>query len=637
MRRSGNKVLIIVLIVIAVLAIVGGIFAYIFFATDMLKSGQQLFAKYLVQNFTELSQAVPMDKITEIDNKLKQNKYEETMTMSYTESGKVQPDSLVTMETQVDYVNKKSYADLTLLAEELQEELELEFMQNMDTYSLRFTNSVKQFLSIENSSLKQLAINMGVDEETLEMIPDKIDFEQFSLDKLKLTEEEIKKEISKYAMVLYNNIPKENYEKSKDTVITVNGKTITTNSYALTITSQDIKNIAIKFLETAKEDEIILAKLQIVDEMLQDYEVDSLKDAFVSGIDEILSEASKEENQETEQGSNIKIIVYEEKGKTVRIKLEKELDYITIDTTEVDGKKQIDINSISMDEDNTQLSNGFKIIKESDSKAIIQINDIYGEEQTITSLSIELVENENNTKLSFTYDDEDGQMLIVRDINWVEEIDYKVNLDSSNNILLNELSEDQMTNIFNALEPTLTSEYSEPMEWVDTAILIPAMMALPLQTGDIPLILPISIGITIYNTAAEVVENVDFSEAELEAFNGKFQVYEGSNQTANDVNALIYMVRSHNSSEKSFETNRYVTISGDVILGVDGTETSRASTGYYDVICLKNEQGRIYEIVVTKLESDEGTFIIEDITPSTTDEGMENIVNMGENIFNSLN
>ena len=68
--------------------------------------------------------------------------------------------------------------------------------------SLRFTNAVLQFITIENSNLKQLAANLGLNEDVIEKIPNTIVFENYSLDKLNFSEEEKNTEINRYLAVL---------------------------------------------------------------------------------------------------------------------------------------------------------------------------------------------------------------------------------------------------------------------------------------------------------------------------------------------------------------------------------------------------------------------------------------------------
>ena len=45
-----NKSLIKVVTIILILALLGGVFAYLYIATDIFKSNQELFAKYFSQN-----------------------------------------------------------------------------------------------------------------------------------------------------------------------------------------------------------------------------------------------------------------------------------------------------------------------------------------------------------------------------------------------------------------------------------------------------------------------------------------------------------------------------------------------------------------------------------------------------------
>ena len=490
MRRSGNKVLVIVLVIIALLVITGGAFAYLYFCTDMFRTGQELFAKYLTQNIEEINQTTTLKKVEEIESKLKQNKYEENLTISYTEADKTEPAGQITIDTQNDPISEKYYGNIALSNPALGEPLKIEYMKESYMYSLLFTNSVKQFLTLQNTDLKEFATNLGVDEETIEQIPDTIDFEKYSLEKLNLTEEEKNAEIKKYSELLYNNIAKEKYTKSKDTVITVNAKTITTNAYILKLNDQDLENLTIKLLETLKQDEIILAKLQIVDEILQDYTEESLKESFVEAIQEKIDETKQGETDESEQEEakqeqNVVITVYEAKGKTVRIKLEQGLEYITLDTTEVEGKKQINMKYTSIDKENTQLSNEITFIKESNNKLSVKFNNIDGEEQQSNEINMEIVENENDIKLEVILDDDEAQILITRKIEILEEIDYKVTLNNTNDIVLNNLEKEKIITVLNAVGQKVNTEYIEPLE---------------------TMLLPILLGGGIYDTEMESTE-----------------------------------------------------------------------------------------------------------------------------------
>lgn len=587
MRKRGSKVLIVVFIVLILIAISGGAFAYAYLYTDTFKTEQELFAKYLVQNVGEIEQNLSFIGINEIEEKLKQNKHEESMRISYTEAGKVQPNGVTTVNIQNDPINKKMYSILSLATQKPEETLKLEYMNENGAYSLRFTNAVQQFLTVKNSNLKQLATNLGMDEEIVEQIPDSINFEKFSLEKVKLTDDEKNAELIKYTSLLYNNISKEKYTKSKDVVITLNGKTITTNAYILTLNMQDIKNLEIQLLETLKQDEIILAKLELLDEMLQEYSEESVKQSFIEviqkEIDNLNAKAIKQEE-------SITITVYEQNKKTVRIKIEKELEFITIDTLEVEGKKQIDVNYTNIDENNTQYSNKVTFVRANDNKLNIRNTIIDGEEQQTTELSIEFVTNESTTKFEITFiDTEGGKTLFSRNINFVENIVYNVTLDNSNNIVLNELTAEQISTIFNLVGEKLNEDYAKKFKTEHLEpfkLVVSPMMAL-----------------IIFNQAQDSIANSDFSEAEKSAFNSKFIVYEGKNISTAQVNALLSTVIASNKKEENGGTERYVTVNGVVILSEDDTSFTRLEgKNFYNVECKIGEDEFVNEIVIIEAE-----------------------------------
>ena len=62
---KSKKILIIVIIIIAMLSICGGVFSYLFIATDTFKSDKELFAKYMSQN-TEILQKLKNSQTIEI-------------------------------------------------------------------------------------------------------------------------------------------------------------------------------------------------------------------------------------------------------------------------------------------------------------------------------------------------------------------------------------------------------------------------------------------------------------------------------------------------------------------------------------------------------------------------------------------
>ena len=617
MKKSGSKVLTIVLIVIVLLVIAGGALAFTYFYTDTFKSSQELFAKYLTQNLEELSQTINLNKIDELEDKLEQNKYEQSMTISYIEEGKTAPNGIVKIDTQNDPLSKKIYSNISLETQNPEETLKIEYMKENNKYSLRFTNAVLQFITIENSNLKQLAANLGLNEDVIEKIPNTIDFENYSLDKLNFSEEEKNTEINRYLGVLYNNITKEKYSKNKNTVITVNGKTITTNAYILTLNAQDLKNLSIKLLEALKQDEILLNKLEVIDNMIQEYSNESLKDKFVETLQNEIDKLTKEEIVETE---NVILTIYAENRNTVRIKIEQGLQYITIYSTETEEKKQIDVNYTNIDEDNTQSTKKVTFIKENNNKLIIQFNTVNGEEQHSKEANIELIENGSNIKIDITIDDEEGQTALSRNINFVDEISYEVTLDASNNIILNQISSEQISTIFTILEDKLNTEYIEKIK--------------PEHLEPFKIVIEPITTILMYNIAKESIDTTinSLNEAEKEAYNAIFKTYEGTDVLGTEVNQLLNVVLTNNLEEANNATEHYIIVTGDVTLNQEDISiTEVEEQNYYEVECKTDENGFINEIVILQKDTTSNQEI-DDNNVAPTDQ----INNMAGNIISGL-
>ena len=131
-----------------------------------------------------------------------------------------------------------------------------------------------------------------------------------------------------------------------------------------------------------------------------------------------------------------------------------------------------------------------------------------------------------------------------------------------------------------------------------------ATKALLIAAAILIAILVISLGLVAYNMAAQQMQSADMTEAELTQFNGKFQAYEDTNATANDVNAMLNTVLTHNSAEAQSGRGLYVEVTagntGAVSLATSATSVAnRATTGYYTIQCSLTA-GRVSSITVTK-------------------------------------
>lgn len=106
-----------------------------------------------------------------------------------------------------------------------------------------------------------------------------------------------------------------------------------------------------------------------------------------------------------------------------------------------------------------------------------------------------------------------------------------------------------------------------------------ATKALLIAAAVLVAILIISLGLVVYNMAAETVNNsANLSEYEIQSFNEKFTRYLGTNVSGTNVNAMINTVFNHNLAQE--DEGRKVKISGTVTLDVSQTTSpSKVDTG----------------------------------------------------------
>ena len=88
---KGKKILVIVIIIVAVLAVAGTVFGYLFLKTDLLKSNKELFAKYVNQNFDSFKEISNLKIIDTYKNLKNEDKYESNSELNviYSEGGEV--------------------------------------------------------------------------------------------------------------------------------------------------------------------------------------------------------------------------------------------------------------------------------------------------------------------------------------------------------------------------------------------------------------------------------------------------------------------------------------------------------------------------------------------------------------------
>lgn len=130
-----------------------------------------------------------------------------------------------------------------------------------------------------------------------------------------------------------------------------------------------------------------------------------------------------------------------------------------------------------------------------------------------------------------------------------------------------------------------------------------ATKALLIAAAVLIAILIISLGLVVYNSSAETVNQANLSQQEVSAANEKFARYNGNNKRGSEVNAMLQTVLSANlDATAAGETAKLVFVSGAVTLATNAKSiTVQADTSkLYDIeVKYEGEGGLVSEIAVT--------------------------------------
>ena len=513
---KSKKILIVVIIMIAILAIGGGVFAYLYIATDTFKSDKELFSKYISQNletFQKLGNSQTVKTYKELEN---QEKYESNTNIkaTYSEGGEVSNpinNLAAKLDIQKDFGEKYMYIDGQILFNE-EEYLESEIIKDSDLYGIRFSDVAKQFVSIkDDSNLEKVASGIGTDTATLQKIIDIVDGEKQITEEI-ATKDEMKTLKDKYTNMIVETIANGTFSSNKKGMITYNNNTIKANSYTVSITNEQVENLIIQILNSIKTETIITKNLK-----------DENVEKFEDQIDETIKSISDEKEIPA-----IKITVYEQNKNTIRTVIEAGLDKLILENSEEDGKikSNIQISRIVSEKTNEYNIELTKMTTEKQENLNIIANISEGEQEYTLGFDVETNITAANIILkataSYKKDILTAALKIENTVDLQSNFDKKVSLENTNNITLNDIEDEKRNNIIKALKENV-----------------------PLKVQKRIGLLKDALGINNNTQSDEEVPEYELSKTEINAFNAKFEFYTGDEVSAENVKSLLDTVKNN--------------------------------------------------------------------------------------------
>jgi len=457
--KSGKKKIIIISVILLILILLIGGLAFAYITTDLFKSNQTLFFKYMGQTLENMKFS-ENTQMSEIENLKEEKPYTVTGNLKF-EAGETNTDlnenvlsrMNLKIESKVNKKEEKTYTKANLLYNN-QDLFKLEYANSNNIYALKSDEIVTAFLGIENDNLKVLAQKLGI-YDTSE-IPNSI--QKFNINEiLSITEEEKAHIKETYTNVLMQNINQANFSKESDMAVSKEGVTYNATGYRLNLNSEELKQLEIALLQTLKEDSITLNMLTTKAKLL------GLDEKYTQ-INNLTSEIEKQmktiNNSNTNLENGLSIVTYVDKQEVVltEIIFRNDIKYTIYGQTNENTSKHymlvenLSNSSLISTQQNTSGGSKLEIILD---ETTSNMNSIYNISLNIddnTTIDIDLNNNGAATEnsltttcnVNITQGDLTSTISYEQEMNFVEEINDLIELSRNNCGVLNDYTTEQL-------------------------------------------------------------------------------------------------------------------------------------------------------------------------------------------------
>ena len=528
MNQKKNTKILLILIIIIVIIILAGV-GILVFATDIFKSDKEMFFKYMAD--------IGDPKKGFIDEELKQY-FEKKNNTPYNDEGEFSiniscdPNTLsknlqknvdstnnfnISFSGQVDTANSKAAQNISLnYSNDVKFPINYKQIENKIGLQTKYVGS--KFVAIETEKLNKFSEDLDDVESYGEMV-DKLQ----KMGKVELTEDEKSHIKDTYITVINQQLEKDKFSKVKESDM---------SGYKLSLTGTDLQNVLVKLLETLKNDQTTVDKLN---EYLK-IQKNSAK-ITASQIDDAIK-SIKDDTDFSDK--NFEIAVYQKNRDVCKLVIETTEGTIAIEK-KIEGNQQNIVVSYEMKEDKKS-----KISFSANFENLESLQNIKENYELIMSLP-EVAESSTTT-------DVDSEVVVYKfsnDVNFTDSATVE-DFSSDNSLMLTDYDSDQVSNFLNAVVERI-SEVNEQQ-----------MGQLGLEASENPIVNMIpSIGLYLGNMNVLNQVNSNMSEAEINNFNQKFEAYESTNLKGVTVKGLLSTISLNNQSEETSNEIKEINYNGE--------------------------------------------------------------------------
>jgi len=333
---KAKKIIITIVIVLAILATLGGVFAFLWFKTSLfnwLKPSDDLFADQLKTafNLKDLKYTDYSDTLKDykdLSEKPVKAKFNISANLKISELDTEVQDvinkSKITIESNADVKNKKSQNKVGLYSSN-SEVLTVDMVTNNDKVGIGCEDLYDKYLVVSMDDLIDYLKKSGdIDEDQLEMVSKMASGDSLNLyDLLYISEDDLKHFDKEYSIEkIIDLISKDCFSKKSNVEVEVDGDNVKTYATYLTVTGADAYKFAEDFSNKLKDDSVVTKLVADKANMVLEYAGEDklsekeIKQYMNQLFDNMLDEL---EGLKDEKDAAIQVAIYSKNNKPVRI------------------------------------------------------------------------------------------------------------------------------------------------------------------------------------------------------------------------------------------------------------------------------------------------------------------------------
>ena len=520
-----KKIGVIIIIIFLIIAISGGIFAYLFLATDTFKGKKQLFFGYAEQAIEQVEGIADSQTLEKYKDEMNKESFETdtTVNFKYSEGGEVSSgynNLNINIKTQKE--NQYNYKNAQILFGD-KSIVQVEGIQSENLYGIRFTNIFNQFVTLQDG--KNIA-GLNLTDKDLSKMKSVIEDDKDFYDGILFSKQDYQTLKEKYLQIIVDALSNGTFLKQGKSVVTIDSKAVKTNAYSCELNSLQVQNLVIKLLNELKNDDIILDK---VGNLLNDTK------KYEDYINNILR------NAEDTEFPGMKITIYEQNKKVLRTLISVGENSVIIEKSSTsDGTYVLKVQHelLNNEKEINQQVIISKKSTDSSEKYVFNIEIVDGEDKYSIDATMDSDYKTINFELNFYKDIVNINISAKNSI--TDTVSQKVQLESSNNVLLNNLNADLLKSVVDkmnsAYTDTLVKRYNLLVKKLKSEDLMTALKGI-LSEGNFD----------EENGTDQPSNPTDeqVTKEEINRFNAKFEFYAGTEIPGETVKTLIDVVKDN--------------------------------------------------------------------------------------------